>query len=152
MTSVSVRHAIRIGSLVVNGPVLLLIIDGFLWSTSMKDGPVIWLPAVGGFILAWIWWSVAIVKWRAWAYRNVQLEHIMELKSAAIRANLAWPDGSFFAKTEIKSKKERDAELSIERAANAESIREMSPAQNWRNYVWTTIIIALIIILSKLVR
>ena len=93
-----------------------------------------------------------VVCCNAWAYRNVQLEHIMELKSAAIRANLAWPDGSFFAKTEIKSKKERDAELSIERAANAESIREMSPAQNWRNYVWTTIIIALIIILSKLIR
>jgi hypothetical protein len=69
------------------------------------------------FSAAWLWWSIHVPKWRLWAYERV--EDIPELKRRAIAAQLIWPDGSIFSRTEIKSAahaaRERELEL---RAAN----------------------------------
>ena len=53
------------------------------------------------FVCAWLWWSVQVPKWRLWAYQRVN--DIAELKRRAIAEQLTWPDGSIFARTEIKS-------------------------------------------------
>lgn len=54
-----------------------------------------------GLIISWLIWSFQIPRWRLEAYKLV--DDIEELKSEAIAANLIWPDGSFFEKTEIAS-------------------------------------------------
>ena len=74
-------------------------------------------PAVGvvglaaGFVLAWLWWTLAVPRWRVWAYERVG--DIGELKQQAVMGGLLWPDGSFFERTEIRSpaQKRRIAEL-----------------------------------------
>jgi len=66
------------------------------------------------FVAAWLWWSVTVPKWRLWAYERV--EDIAELKRRAVAANLTWPDGSIFSRTEIKSAEHAARERELERA------------------------------------
>lgn len=58
-----------------------------------------------GAILAWLYWSVFTTKWRVWAFSNVR--NIHELQKRAISAQIIWPKGSFFEKTEIRSKSDK---------------------------------------------
>jgi len=69
--------------------------------------------AVFGFILAWLWLSISVPRWRLWAYANVQ--DIGSLKQRAVEVGLTWPDGHFFEKTEIKSREIRDRERELDR-------------------------------------
>jgi hypothetical protein len=105
--------AIAIGSLVVNGPVLFLLCapvviyilaPRFAWVTFAY--PLF-------FVGAWLWWSLTVPRWRIWAYEHVA--SAQELKRAAVAANLTWPSGSFFEKTEIKSSAIRYREKQLER-------------------------------------
>jgi hypothetical protein len=50
-----------------------------------------------------------------WAYERVI--DIVELKRSAVQAGLTWPDGSIFARTEIKSRAHRQREREFERHA-----------------------------------
>jgi hypothetical protein len=72
---------------------------------------------IGGFLAGWLIWSVQVPRWRRWAYERV--EDIEELKAHAVAAQLIWPDGHFFAKTEIASHRLRDEIRMLERK-NAE--------------------------------
>ena len=121
--SVSVGRAITIGLLWVNGPVFLLMfgpIAGFLIADRLGWVPVQlqWLGVcvfVVGWLLAWVWWSFTVPKWRLWAYERVI--EIIELKRSAIGAGLTWPDGHIFERTEIKSRAHRQLERKFERHA-----------------------------------
>jgi hypothetical protein len=56
---------------------------------------------LGGFATAWLWWSLMLPKWRLWTYARVA--NPLAIKHKAVEAQLAWRDGSFFSRTEIKS-------------------------------------------------
>lgn len=74
-----------------------------------------WVGAVvflSGFVFAWSWWSLTVPRWRVWAYENV--EDTAALKRKAVEVGLTWPDGHFFSKTEIKSRKLRDRERKLD--------------------------------------
>lgn len=66
-----------------------------------------------GFVIAWLWWSVMVPRWRLWAYERV--DDIAELKRAAVAVGLIWPDGWILERTEIKSKAHAARERELER-------------------------------------
>jgi hypothetical protein len=63
------------------------------------------------FVVAWLWWSVSIPKWRIWALQHV--DDWLKLESAAITGMLIWRRGSIFGITEIKSREQRDLERAL---------------------------------------
>ena len=94
----------------MNGPVVLLLCGPLFTFGYAIDHGIIprslnWVGLIvflSGLILAWLWWSLAVPRWRLWAYERV--ENIPHLKERAIAVGLIWPDGHFFARTEVKSK------------------------------------------------
>lgn len=115
MASISAKAAIARGQLLVNGPVMLLLVGpgtaALLLGGRTAGAPLVGFAFVGGFVLAWLWWSLAVPRWRVWAYERV--EDVAELKRQAVVGGLLWPDGSFFERTEIRTsaQKRRIAEL-----------------------------------------
>jgi hypothetical protein len=117
--TLSVKQAIRRGLLVVNGPVLVLLLGPLAVFAYLVDRRVVsrdfnWvglLVFVAGFVLAWLWWSLSVARWRVWAYERV--DDIHALKEQAVAVGLTWPDGHVFERTEFKSKAlaERQREL-----------------------------------------
>ena len=123
--TVSVKAAIARGQWVVNGPVMaLMFVPAGLallahrpLAALLGSGPgatvVAGASAVGGWVLAWIWWSHAVVRWRLWAYEHV--EDIPALKQRAVEVGLTWPDGHVFGRTEVKSAAQAAREKALER-------------------------------------
>lgn len=103
-----------------NGPVLLFLVGPLaMFDRLIRSGWISrehnWLGLVAfacGFIVAWIWWSVSIFRWRLWAYERVQ--DIKHLKEAAVSVGLTWPDGHYFGKTEIKSEAQSQRERELD--------------------------------------
>lgn len=60
---------------------------------------------------AWLWWSIAVPKWRMWALRNV--DNWPTFERAAIRDGLIWNRGSIFNLTEIKSSAQKALEAEL---------------------------------------
>ena len=118
---ISLSRAIWLGLLVVNGPVLLLLCGPlFVFGQLVVGGAISrsynWagvLVFVVGFVLAWLWWSVSVPRWRLWSYQRV--EDIASLKTRAVRVGLTWPDGHFFARTEIKSRSHARRERELDK-------------------------------------
>jgi hypothetical protein len=127
-STLSVGRAILIGLLVVNGPVFTLLFGPLFVFVQLEDKGIVgrsynWVGLVVivvSFVLAWLWWSVSVPRWRRWAYERVK--DIRLLKQRAVAAGLTWRDGHVFGKTEIKSqttlKREREVEAlaSLKRA------------------------------------
>lgn len=114
---VTLNKAILRGHLTVNIPVLIILFGlPFLFSYLETKKVIllyqknILIPS--SFILAWLYWSFVIVKWKLWAYKNVK--ELDELKLLAVKQGLIWQDGSFFEKTEIKTKSEKQKLLNYE--------------------------------------
>lgn len=115
----SVRAAIAIGTLVVNGPVLFFMCGpvgafGFAVERGAVSRDYNWvglLVFAAGFVAAWAWWSFAVPRWRLWAYQRV--DDIPPLKVRAVQVGLTWPDGHLFERTEMRSSdiQRRQAEL-----------------------------------------
>lgn len=100
--SVSMEKAIRTGLLVVNAPVMVLLVGpGAAAHYLVGKIPIVVTAAAIGFVLAWLWWSVSVPRWRLWAYERVA--DIPQLKQRAVEVGLTWRDGSLFSRTEIKS-------------------------------------------------
>ena len=100
--SVSMEKAIRTGLLVVNAPVMVLLVGpGAAAHYLVSKTPIVITAAAIGFVLAWLWWSVSVPRWRLWAYERVA--DIPQLKQRAVEVGLTWRDGSLFSRTEIKS-------------------------------------------------
>jgi hypothetical protein len=105
-----VSSAINLGLLSVNGPAMLLLLGPlFVFSRLIDRGLIareynwVGLPVfLGGFVLGWLWWSLAVPRWRLWAYQRV--DDITKLKEQAVKVGLTWPDDSVFTRTEIKSR------------------------------------------------
>lgn len=116
----SVTRAVWIGLAWVNGPVLLLLfLPAWTFGELVERGIVSRqyngfgiLVFVGGFALAWTWWSLSVPRWRIWAYERVANRRA--LMAEAVSYGLTWPDGSWFAKTEIKSAELRRREAHLD--------------------------------------
>lgn len=112
MNEVSVDEAIAKGHRMVTYPVMVILfgilglcmylgIQNIL--TSFWMFPALFALA---FLLAWLYWSLAITKWRLWAFENVRNVH--ELKKRAIQEKLIWKDDSLFQKTEIRNTTQKE--------------------------------------------
>lgn len=106
----TVDKAINRGHLIVNVPVFIIMfgVMGLLFFLGIARHIPVYFAPLGiliGPLTAWVYWSFAITRWRIWAFTNVDDVH--ELKLQAIVGQLIWPDGSFFEKTEIRTKKEQ---------------------------------------------
>jgi hypothetical protein len=137
---ISVGRAILIGTLVVNGPVFMLLFGpGFIFvkfeDTGFIGRSYNWVGLVVicvSFVLAWLWWSISVPRWRSWAYEHVK--DVRLLKERAVGAGLTWRDGNFFGKTEIKSqatlKREREVEAlaSLKRALSGAAHSQLRQA------------------------
>lgn len=99
IAKISAGRAVFIGHLVVNIPVLVIIIGFILGGRIIA--PTLWLLFLPfGFILAWLWWSFTVPRWRRWALqRGAPADRLQKL---AVATGLVWPKGSFFEKTEFK--------------------------------------------------
>jgi len=113
-------RAILVGTLVVNGPVLLLLFGPSAIVWWVNGAPDVIHAPVGTYLaisflssvpIAWLWWSIAIPRWRVWAYERV--DDIPRLKDVAVMAGLTWPDGWIFERTEIKSAQIADREAQL---------------------------------------
>ena len=101
-----VNVAISRGLSLVNRPVLtIMLIQAVIGALVawVFDHPVVgYSLAFSAPLVAWLWWSYAAPRWRYWALqRGVDAE---ELQEAAEQANLLWPRGHFFEKTEFPFK------------------------------------------------
>jgi hypothetical protein len=94
------RRAVQRGSLLINGPVSVIMAAGFLTGALVfGNSPLALVPGAAGFVAAWLWWSYATPRWRRWALRRgvdpEQLQRLAEFK-------LVWPKGWFLEKTEFR--------------------------------------------------
>lgn len=129
--SITVRRAVGIGWLRVNVPAIALLFGPtallLLLPRSGHLGVEVWVgSALSSVVLAWLWWSVTLPLWRLWAYRRV--DDVLALKHAAVEAQLAWPDGSGFGRTEIKTKSHAALERQLEEEARPVHGRYRPPA------------------------
>lgn len=115
--TVSVDEAIKKAVITVNTPTLIIMFGmwGLCFFMTMATSLPVWviiITAVLSFAFGWLYWAIAITRWRIWAFDNVRNVH--ELKTRAIGKQLIWPDGSIFEKTELRSaaQKQKLAELS----------------------------------------
>ena len=111
--TISIDQAILIGKIFVNGGVILVIFG--IWILSfvlvVKFHLSVWYIFIGLFagpIIAWPWWSFAKPIWEHWAVRHIDELYIEEFYDAAIQAQLAWPRGHIFEKTEFRSTKKKN--------------------------------------------
>jgi hypothetical protein len=102
--AISAEQAVRRGTLVVNGPVLMLLVVPVLVAALVFKSNVGAFAAFGvGFVLAWLWWSLSVPRWRDWALsRGADPERLQTL---GVRAGILWPKGWIFEKTELPPKK-----------------------------------------------
>jgi hypothetical protein len=98
---IDAQLAVTRGVRLINGSVFLIMLCGLV-SGALLIEPV---PILGGALLvlaipcAWLWWSYYVPQWRAWALqRGADPE---ELQWLAVKANLVWPKGSIFERTEF---------------------------------------------------
>jgi len=93
----SIGRAILIGHLVVNGPVLGLLAAGAVLGRALAGN--LGLGLFGGAVVAWLWWSLAVPRWRAWALARGA--DAAELQRVGAVTGLVWPKGWVFGKTEL---------------------------------------------------
>lgn len=112
---ISVRKAILMAVLKINLPSVLIMIGGmmvvFLLSHALEIPDIIAAPMMMvPILMAWLWWSVFVPRWRVWA-----LERVDDPAELIIQATprIMWPPGHFFEKTEIKTASIRAREKEI---------------------------------------
>ncbi|RYZ48589.1 MAG: hypothetical protein EOP49_18330 [Sphingobacteriales bacterium] len=103
---VSVYQALRKGHRSVSYPsaailLAILLVNFILCACNVLP---FWTMAVGLVVAvaaAWLYWSVMITRWRLWAFEHVRNVH--ELNTLALEERLIWPEGSVYARTEIRN-------------------------------------------------
>ena len=86
------------GQLIVNVPVLSIMLGaGLLGYVLARDWTIAFL--FGGIVLAWVWWSFTVPRWRRWALRRgAPAERLQRL---GVMTGLLWPKGWLPEKTEF---------------------------------------------------
>jgi hypothetical protein len=113
----SVQKAYWLGQLIVNGGVILTMIGVWVFSFVLvvKAGLSVWIILMGVFagpLVAWVWWSFSVSRWRYWVRQYLDEDEIEELHQRAVSGQLEWSRGSIFEKTEFKSSKHKSQDLS----------------------------------------
>lgn len=123
--AITAQQAVDRGFWMVKVPSMTLLVGpllGFWAAAQLKLIPSVgpaafrWFLPVFLFAFAggWLAWSIQVPKWRLWAYERV--DDIGELKRLAVAAQLLWPDGHFFERTEIASRQVRERLRALEAA------------------------------------
>jgi hypothetical protein len=115
---VSVRKAILIGYLFLGFIPFFTILGGMAFAIWLENNNILSNSQTGlvffsSFIFGWILWSVFVTNWKIWAYSKVKDLH--KLKRKSIEDRLIWPDGSWFLRTEIVTKKQKIRLQDLER-------------------------------------
>ena len=115
-STIPIHKAIRRGLLIVNAPILPIMFVPLLlplFVSDTQDLPAFFIPLafIGGFVCAWLWWSIMLPRWRLWALQHVDDGYALHLQ--AIRAGLEWPHGYIFERTEIKSRQHKRQERGL---------------------------------------
>jgi len=93
------KFSILVGTLVITLPILIIFLIPIVLVFVLKSFLPIAFVTVS-FVTAWLWWSITVPIWREWALkRGVDPE---KLQTAAVAAQLVWPKGSIFEKTEFR--------------------------------------------------
>ena len=96
----SIWKAIIVGHLLVNVPAVAIIIAISFLGSIVVPWP---FALLGGSLMAWVWWSFTVPRWRDWAVaKGVDRDR---LQKYAVRTGLTWPKGSPFEKTEFRKGK-----------------------------------------------
>lgn len=108
--AISVEKAITRGKFLLAYLPMLIIFFVFLASFFFID--FLNLPKwylVPAFLVAialgWLQWSLCVIKWKIWAYKNVRNVH--KLYRKAVEYKLIWEDDSFYNKTQIVSRQDK---------------------------------------------
>jgi len=109
--TVTVDEAISRGRRMISYPVMAImfgIIGLSFYLSTQHLIPAAYMVAgiVAGILLAWLYWSFMVTRWKVWAFENVRNVH--DLQRKAIEAQLMWNDGSFWNKTEIWNSADKD--------------------------------------------
>lgn len=110
--TVTVDEAISKGHRMMSYPALAIALGTFGLTTYFVIQKIIpsWsiLPVgfVFTFLFVWLWCSYMITRWKLWTYENVRNVH--ELKKRALQEKVIWPDSSFLAETEFRTKKDKE--------------------------------------------
>lgn len=104
------------GLLTVYGPFVSFVVAcGFIanWIAThiLKSDIVdfiVMISVLTSIFIGWTWWSYKIVKWKYWAFSQLDLNECYELYSKSIAVGLIWPTDSIFNKTEIWTKDDRN--------------------------------------------
>lgn len=110
------RQLINKGLLTVYGPLVSFVVfSGFIAKWIATDilksdfvDIIIAITILISICIGWIWWSYKIVKWKIWAFSQVEPVNSYKLYENAIGVGLIWPTGSIFNKTEIWSEKDKE--------------------------------------------
>lgn len=101
----SERKLMRVGQIAICGPVMVLLfapLFSWLYYHGEVNAREVVLEFVAlvllGLILAWIWWSVGVSKWRRWCREQGLDEDTVQWIGEHVQ--LLWPPGHFFEKTE----------------------------------------------------
>lgn len=127
MHQITVDEAIRKGQRMINWPITFIFMalgGGIIFAA--KEGMLPgWANAAGivlALVAAWLYWSIMIVRWRIWAFDNVNNVH--DLYKRAITERLIWPDGSWASKTEIWTQSQREKWEAIKTRFNKPEVFE----------------------------
>ena len=104
------------GLLTVYGPLVSFVVAcGFIanwFATNILESDIVdfivMITILISICIGWIWWSYKIVKWKFWAFSQVETENGHKLYEKAIGVGLIWPTGSIFNKTEIWTEKDKE--------------------------------------------
>jgi hypothetical protein len=158
--NVSVDQAIRRAHVLINFPVFLIILGSIVASVFMVAyfGYSSWmylLTIPSGVVLAWLYWSIAITRWRLWAFHHVRNVH--ELKQRAFREKIIWREGSFWEKTEFRTRSDREKWNWLQQKFAREDVfidDPLVPSQTVIVYsrfkIWLSIVLMLVIFLAGL--
>src|SRR5262245_40140636 len=144
MRHVTIKEAVRRGSLTVTVPVTIIILVGMI--SSRWFSYVFYCDYFPEPPLGWLYWSFAITKWKLWAYANV--DDLVSLKKVAVTAYLIWPDGGVFNKTEFKTSTEALEEERLLTEAGAADVDSQSGFLLSKTGMVVTVILVLLIALA----
>ena len=97
------KRAVLLGHLVISLPVVIIMGLVPLLGCILRGQNGAMIGVALGLLVAWLWWSIFVPRWREWARsRGIDEERTQSL---AERSLLVWPKGSILGKTEIRPRK-----------------------------------------------
>jgi hypothetical protein len=97
--------AVFLGHLLVNAPVVVIVSVWSMVGYILRGMPVALLYLFIGALLAWLWWSATVPRWRRWAKRRGADEE--RTQRLAQQTGLVWPKGFFLEKSEFRARNEK---------------------------------------------